>query len=437
MDEAATMFSWLLERQDLDEYAELRARNMFDLLGDDPRLREFTERGLQGLCAIVREEFGTEVFAALDRVAASGMTIAEEILDEELDRMSSTARTWLKSLVASYQSLYEIRAKLPGKELQLRDVIHGDVVVADVDPGDDDPPAIGECFIGRLRARSGATSVFVGPLHLLSREDRDAIVSEFVPVAIAAQAKTLADRKSLGVRLTTVLVRVTNVVGDALGFERNSKPSTTKKRAPKRPKASRSLRGQVMRLEVVLRDSTPRIWRHVDVPADVTLPDLHTVLQRAMGWQDSHLHMFVHEQTLYTMEIDQGFDPRSVPEDGVRLDALLNRVGDRLEYEYDFGDGWTHDVVVKSIAEPDPEVTLPRAIAGERACPPEDIGGIGGYEVFLDALADPKHVSHDDYVAWIGSFDPDEFDLERINAKLARTGAKRRPRKSKRASDAS
>ncbi|MCC7172148.1 MAG: plasmid pRiA4b ORF-3 family protein, partial [Planctomycetes bacterium] len=74
---------------------------------------------------------------------------------------------------------------------------------------------------------------------------------------------------------------------------------------------------------------------------------------------------------------------------------------------------------------------------GERACPPEDIGGIGGYEVFLDALADPKHVSHDDYVAWIGSFDPDEFDLERINAKLARTGAKRRPRKSKRASDAS
>lgn len=437
VDEAATMFSWLLERHDLEEYAELRAHNMDDLLGHDPRVRELTERGLKALHAVVRREFGAEVFAALDRAAPSGMTVAEEILDEERDRMNTTARVWMKSLVASYQSLYEVTARLPGKEVQLRDVLHGDVVVTEVDPGDDAPPAVGDHLIGRLRARSGATPVFVGPVHALSREERDAIGSEFVPVSKAAQGMTLVDRKNVGVRLAQFLIRTCDVVGDALVVEREAQRATTRKRTPKRSKASGSLRGHVLRLEVSLRDSNPRIWRQIDVPADITLPRLHTVLQLAMGWQDSHLHLFVHEGTTYEMPAEDGFESRGVPEHGVRLDALMTRVGDRLEYEYDFGDGWTHDVVVKSIAEADPEATLPRAVAGARACPPEDVGGIGGYELLLKALADPKHESHRDSVEWIGSFDPDEFDLGMINAKLARVGAKRRSRKSKRASDAS
>jgi hypothetical protein len=88
-------------------------------------------------------------------------------------------------------------------------------------------------------------------------------------------------------------------------------------------------------------------------------------------------------------------------------------------YEYDFGDDWLHAILIEKILPPAPDQKLPVCIKGKRACPPEDVGGIWGYELFLEAIADPEHEEHDSYLVWVGGeFDPEAFDLDAINARL-------------------
>ena len=88
----------------------------------------------------------------------------------------------------------------------------------------------------------------------------------------------------------------------------------------------------------------------------------------------------------------------------------------RFQYEYDFGDSWVHDVKVEKILPLDPEVKYPLFLEGERACPPEDVGGVWGYEEFLEIIGDPKNPEHDEYLEWAGEdFDPETLDIERIN----------------------
>lgn len=112
--------------------------------------------------------------------------------------------------------------------------------------------------------------------------------------------------------------------------------------------------------------------------------------------------------------------PELKPAEEVRLAGLLRKPGDRLTYVYDFGDSWEHEVQLEKVAETEPGVAYPRCIAAERACPPEDCGGIPGYEMLLEALADPEHPDHDEMREWLGGgFDPEEVDLDRINRELA------------------
>jgi hypothetical protein len=89
-------------------------------------------------------------------------------------------------------------------------------------------------------------------------------------------------------------------------------------------------------------------------------------------------------------------------------------------YEYDFGDGWEHEVRVEKLLPPQQEGRFrPLCLTGKRACPPEDVGGSGGYEDFLEAIRDPKHENHDEMVEWIGGdWDPEAFDLEVVNDDL-------------------
>lgn len=182
---------------------------------------------------------------------------------------------------------------------------------------------------------------------------------------------------------------------------------------------------EIFRLKVALRGSRPPIWRRFEVPGDVTLYQLHRALQVVMGWTDSHLHQFCRGKTYYGQSDPEFGVPRQ-NERKVRLRDVLRKPGDRMVYEYDFGDGWEHDVRLESIAPPTPGVDYPRVVAGRGACPPEDVGGIWGYYEFLNAVRDPGHPDHRDMLEWCGGgYDPDALDLEAVN-RVFRTKRRRK-----------
>jgi hypothetical protein len=171
-------------------------------------------------------------------------------------------------------------------------------------------------------------------------------------------------------------------------------------------------------LKIQLLDIEPAIWRRFMVPADITLDRLHDVIQIIMGWTDSHLHEFVIGDKRYTE------DPES-KEDGLvggryRLGDLIKQKGRTFRYRYDFGDGWEHELVLEQSRPINPGLgTEPVCLEGERACPPEDVGGVPGYFEFCNALKDPKHKSHQMYKGWYGGdFDSERFDSESVNREL-------------------
>jgi Plasmid pRiA4b ORF-3-like protein len=177
-----------------------------------------------------------------------------------------------------------------------------------------------------------------------------------------------------------------------------------------------------MQLLVELDDVEPTVWRRLLVPAEATLATLHQILQASVGWSDSHLHSFLIAGTSYGTADDED-DDDDPDEDQVDeasislLEALDGRGG--FEYEYDFGDGWTHQVAVEAILPHIGPLRFAVCLGGENACPPEDVGGPEGYRDFLVALADPTHEEHADVKEWIGgSFDPEEFDVARVNVLL-------------------
>jgi hypothetical protein len=144
----------------------------------------------------------------------------------------------------------------------------------------------------------------------------------------------------------------------------------------------------------------PTVQRVIDVPAEAVLPELHDLLQVAIGWTDSHLHQFVADDVRYGMPGTDA-DDDELDETGVALRALP----DRFSYLYDFGDGWEHEVEVTG-----PGGDGPGVLAGEGACPPEDVGGPHGYAEFRKAFADPSDSEHDQVRTWAGAWN-DSFDL--------------------------
>ena len=171
----------------------------------------------------------------------------------------------------------------------------------------------------------------------------------------------------------------------------------------------------VFQLKVTLRGSRPPIWRRVLVPGDITLLQLHGVLQVLMGWTDSHLHQFEAGGVFYGAP-DPEFGVERKNERKVRLNEVLRHPKDRMAYEYDFGDSWEHDVVLEKVVPREPKVRYPVVTGGKRACPPEDVGGVWGYEEFVEAVRDPHHPEHADMLEWCGEeFDPERFDVGAAN----------------------
>ncbi len=186
------------------------------------------------------------------------------------------------------------------------------------------------------------------------------------------------------------------------------------------PRKAAAAPSRVYQLKITLKGSKPPIWRRVEVAEDITLARLHHIIQAAMGWTDSHLHMFSLGRVSYGVP-DPGYVEDVHDERRVKLNQVLTAPKQKLSYEYDFGDSWTHEVLLEKVLAPEPGVSYPRCTAGKHACPPEDCGGVWGYADFLEAIGDPEHEQHEELMEWVGGeFDPEQFDIAEANAVLRR-----------------
>ena len=181
---------------------------------------------------------------------------------------------------------------------------------------------------------------------------------------------------------------------------------------------------RVFQFKIFLKDWQPPIWRRIQLK-DSTLDKFHERIQTAMGWRNCHLHHFKIQDDRYGdpdllhdlfIDFDYG-DSREVriseivPEDGKRF---------QFEYEYDFGDSWHHEVLFEGCLCSEKGQRYPICLEGERACPPEDVGGVGGYEEYLEAISDAKHEDHNRFLEWSGPFDPDLFDAKKATKRMQR-----------------
>lgn len=183
----------------------------------------------------------------------------------------------------------------------------------------------------------------------------------------------------------------------------------------------RSSAPHIYQLKISLKGAKPPIWRRVLVKSDIDLGTLHEVIQAAMGWLNCHMHQFVVGGTLIGVQDDNdfGLDMDVEDERKWRIDHVLRGEKDKLHYEYDFGDDLQHQITLEKILPFDPKERLPRCVTGRRACPPEDCGGIWGYEELLEILDDPTHPEYDEILEWLGDeFDPAYFETEVTNAML-------------------
>jgi len=179
-------------------------------------------------------------------------------------------------------------------------------------------------------------------------------------------------------------------------------------------------------LKVELMDSEPLIWRRIHLDGRTRLNAFHHILQAAMGWTDSHLHEFTIREKRYAPpdEEDQFLEIKTFDESKFRLNQLLE-TGEVFEYLYDFGDSWQHRITVESIRDLDKDDSNAGRVwieAGQRACPPEDAGGIWGYQESLATLEDnPYSEAAKEMREWAGlDFDPERLDRKAANAALDR-----------------
>jgi len=180
-------------------------------------------------------------------------------------------------------------------------------------------------------------------------------------------------------------------------------------------------KAQIYQIKVTLDDSKPPIWRRILVRSDITLGELHDIIQAVMeGWADYHLHQFIVGETYYGVpHPDYGGLVEMRDESRVKLNQIVTGEKFKFRYEYDFGDSWLHNLLVEKVLPPESDQQYPVCIKGRRAGPPEDVGGIWGYYRFLEAIQDPNHPEHEDMLEWVSDdFDPAAFDLDEVNEAL-------------------
>jgi hypothetical protein len=180
---------------------------------------------------------------------------------------------------------------------------------------------------------------------------------------------------------------------------------------------------EVYAIKVTVLGTSPPVWRRILVPRDITLGNLHRTLQTVMGWTNCHLHKFGRQRQRVT-------DPRSrvgtkvADENRTKLGELIWTVEARLLYEYDFGDGWQHELLLEEVLFGE-ESFQQICVAGKRCCPPEDCGGPQGFAEVLKALQDANHPNHEEACEWLGDFVPESFSVDEINRRLRRRKLRR------------
>ena len=176
----------------------------------------------------------------------------------------------------------------------------------------------------------------------------------------------------------------------------------------------------IFQFKVSLLGSKPLIWRRFLISDDATLDELHDALQIVLGWTDSHLHQFIINQVFYGISDDEfGIDMDVEDETQFKIKDLINKEKEEMVYEYDFGDDWTHKIILEKILPFDVKQSLPKCLKGKRACPPEDCGGVWGYEQLLDNLSNPNNPEYKEAIDWLGyKIDPEKFDIQETNQLL-------------------
>jgi hypothetical protein len=177
---------------------------------------------------------------------------------------------------------------------------------------------------------------------------------------------------------------------------------------------------QVYQFKITLKDSKPPIWRRIQVPSTYTFYDLHVAIQDAMGWYDSHLHEFRINTTtgeplvLGTPpnEMDDFGDEESFSDSKFKISKYESILPKSFTYTYDFGDNWEHKIDFEKVLPAEERVWYPICVKGKRACPPEDCGGVWGYEELLQILANPEHDQYEEKAEWMESQYDDPFDSE-------------------------
>jgi len=179
---------------------------------------------------------------------------------------------------------------------------------------------------------------------------------------------------------------------------------------------------KIFQFKITLKGIRPPIWRRIQVPETYTFWDLHVAIQDAMGWFDSHLHRFEILNHSTGMKEEIGIPDEEFEWDTVTLPGWEQKIADyfsmnntKSEYVYDFGDNWEHIVKLEKILPRQEGIAYPKCTDGKRACPPEDCGGLWGYEDLLKAITNPKHREHKEMLDWVGgSFDAEHFDIKEV-----------------------
>lgn len=183
----------------------------------------------------------------------------------------------------------------------------------------------------------------------------------------------------------------------------------------------------VLQFRIALIGIEPAIWRRIQVPSKYSFWDLHVAIQDSMGWLDYHLHAFRVRMPNKRKVVEIGIPSNGfndfplLPGWEIRIIDYFTEPGKSAPYEYDFGDGWDHNIFLEAILLKESGVSYPSCIAGERACPPEDCGGVDGYYQLIEILKDPKHPEYQSYISWLKGhaknyhpYDPDQFSPENV-----------------------
>jgi hypothetical protein len=202
------------------------------------------------------------------------------------------------------------------------------------------------------------------------------------------------------------------------------KADFTRKKRKNPPAGSEVKPAPIYQLKISLAFSDPLIWRRIQVPGDITLARLHDILQLCMGWSNLHTHRFLIGKVFYApSDIHDSWTKTGERcESEYNLVTLENDMKWVFTYIYDFGDGWEHDIELEESLPADKGGSQPVLLDGEQACPPENVGGIPGYEEFLNIINNPRHKHHRMMAEWYGAdqFDPGHFDMAKINKGLKR-----------------